>query len=290
MSVAISVDHLVKHFGAFRAVDDISFSVQEGELFGFLGPNGAGKTTTIRCLMDFLRPTTGGLQVFGQDAQKDSVAIKAQVGYVPSDPHLYESWTGTEHVAFVQKLRGKGKDDEAVLSQLGGELGRKVKYLSTGNKQKLVLALGFLGDPKLVVLDEPTRGLDPIFQRAVEQLLREFCANGGTVFLSSHNLSEVEHLCSRVAIIRRGKLAAVEGLAELRGKAVHMISVGFGEDVAAQAFKLPNIEIIHAAPRHLKANVSGDLTPFLAVLGKQNVTDLEVTHASLEEVFLRFYG
>ncbi len=289
MNPAIDIRNLKRYFGDVKAVDDISLTVGRGELFGFLGPNGAGKTTTIRCMMDLLRPNQGSITLLGSNAQSDSVGLKRKIGYVPSDSHCDDRWTGREHINFVAKLRGVPIDQSTLVEQLGVEIDTKVKNLSMGNKQKLALLLGFLGKPELIILDEPTRGLDPVFQRTVDMLMQEFCKQGGTVFLSSHNLSEVEHLCSRVGIIRSGKLAAVETLEDLRKKAVHVVSVDFAQPVDVATFRLPNVEIVRTNHTGFHARVTGDLSPFLAVLGKHSVKDLEITHASLEEVFLRFY-
>lgn len=286
---AVQVTNLKKHFGSIKAVDDISFSMEKGEVFGFLGPNGAGKTTTIRCMMDFVRPTSGSIAMFGKDARTDSVALKAKVGYLPSDIHLYDSWTGREHIRFVERAHGKKVDARSLIDAFQFEAERKVKHLSTGNKQKLAIILALITEPELLILDEPTRGLDPLLQNTLYDLLRKFRERGGTIFMSSHNLAEVEHLCDRVGIIKNGKLIAVESLDDLKGKQIHVVTVTFQTPIPRAAFVLPCITISSEHTNGYTLKVRGEIGPFLKTLAQYPVTDLEVTHASLEEAFLEMY-
>ena len=215
---AIKVANLQKSYGNIPAVKNVSFDVGQGEIFGFLGPNGAGKTTTIRCLMDFIRPENGSIKILGKDAHRDSVALKSVVGFLPAEVNLYEYWTGWDH---INLLLSYGADRELVnqlIERLGFNPSLQVKKLSTGNKQKLGFILSYIKRPQVLVLDEPTAGLDPLLQNTIYDLLKEFVEDGHTVFMSSHNLPEVEKLCDRVAIIRQGETIEVEQIKSLKKK------------------------------------------------------------------------
>lgn len=286
---AIEISGLTKKFGQHTAVEDISFSVNKGEIFGFLGPNGAGKTTTIRCLMNFLEPNSGQIQVLGHDAQRESVAVKREIGYIASDNHLVDRWTAREHVEYVQNLRGGSGDYKGLLEQFSLDLDRRVKVLSTGNRQKLNIILGLIGTPKVLVLDEPTQGLDPLFQNEVYRVLEDFRASGGTVFISSHNLAEVQRICERVAIIRKGKLVAVESLESLREKTKHIVTVRSKKTIPKSALANEQIDVRSHTKNEVSFLVQGDLNPIIKMLSKYPLTDVEISHASLEEIFLEMY-
>lgn len=289
MAVVIDVKGLTKHFGKVKAVDGISFQVQGGEIFGFLGPNGAGKTTTIRCMMDFIRPSGGSLSMFGLDARNDSVKLKQKIGYLSADVRLHDGWTGEDHINFVARLR-KGDDGaHELIKKLNFNPRVKAKALSSGNKQKLAIILALIGKPELLILDEPTRGLDPILQRTIEELLRAHAVKGGTVFMSSHNLAEVEHLCSRVGIIRAGKILAVESLDALQRKHIRVITVRFVGPYERKDFELENVEVTEWRSDGFTCKVAGELVPLMKSVGKYSVKDIEASHAALEDVFLAFY-
>lgn len=287
---AIKISGLSKSFGQHMAIEDVSFSVKKGEIFGFLGPNGAGKTTTIRCMMNFLAPDAGEISVLGKDAQRDSVAVKNKIGYVASDYHLVDRWTAREHIDYITKLRGAQGNYEELLRQFSLDLDRKVKVLSTGNRQKLNIILGLIGEPRVLVLDEPTQGLDPLFQNEVYRVLDDFRAGGGTVFVSSHNLAEVQRICERVAIIRKGKLVAVESLESLREKTRHVVRVRTVKPIPKSALTSEQITIQSSIKNEVTFLVQGDLNPIVKMLSQYRVTDLEVSHASLEEIFLEMYS
>lgn len=287
---AIEIRGLTKNFGTQRAIDGVDLEVQRGEIFGFLGPNGAGKTTTIRCLMDFLKPDQGSIKVLGKDAQADSVKIKHLVGYIPSDHHLVAHWTGQEHIEYVTQLMGDTSLPEGLIDQLAFDVHRPVKQLSSGNKQKLAIILGLVGKPKVLVLDEPTQGLDPLFQNAVYDILTKFRDEGGTVFVSSHNLPEVQRICNRVGIIRDGRVVAEESLESLREKSRHIVRVRFAKVVPRSALKAQGIEVRRMSGREVELIVQGALDPAIQILGRHSVNDLEVTHASLEEIFMELYS
>ncbi len=289
MSITLEVKGLKKGFGKNRAVENVSLKVKAGEIFGFLGPNGAGKTTTLRCIMNFLTPDAGTIKVLGADSVRDSVAVKRLVGYVPSDHHLVGSWSGAEHIDYVARLRGAHQRPEALIQQLGLDIHRKVKQLSTGNKQKLSIILGFIGEPQLLLLDEPTQGLDPLFQSAVYELLEDFRKQGRTVFVSSHNLPEVQRICDRVGIIRAGELVADESLASLREKSKHVIRARFAKPVPKDLFVGGPFTVITSDKHMVEVSVRGSLDPAMKILAKHSLLDLEVTHASLEEIFMEMY-
>ncbi len=217
MSV-IQIDNLKKYFGQTKAVDGISFEVKKGEIFGFLGPNGAGKTTTIRCMMDFLRPDEGTIEILGLDAQTDSPKLKGDIGFLSEEVNLYHNWTGQEHINLVKKIRGGGIDESDLIAKLDFNPQKKVKKLSLGNKQKLGLILALMHQPKILILDEPTTGLDPLLQQTIYEILQSEAQKGNTIFMSSHNLFEVERLCDRVCIIKNGKIVAIESIPEERRK------------------------------------------------------------------------
>lgn len=210
MKNVIKVNNLKKYFGKVRAVDGVSFEVKAGEIMGFLGPNGAGKTTTISCMMDFLRPDAGSITILDQDAQQNSTQLKREIGFLPSDVDLYENWTGQEHIKFIEAARGLSSFDEELIDRLSFDPSKKASKLSSGNRQKLGLILALMHKPKVLIMDEPTNGLDPILQQTIYKTLESFADSGAAIFMSSHNLHEVERLCDRVAIIKRGKLMAVE--------------------------------------------------------------------------------
>lgn len=285
---AIKFNHLTKSYGSKKAVDDVSFAIEKGEIFGFLGPNGAGKTTTIRALMDFVRPDSGSTKVGNLDSQADSVAVKRKIGYLPADYYHYDKWTGEDHIKFVCDLRGCEADNKLIAS-LNFDTRSKIKHLSTGNQQKLGIVLALLGNPDILVLDEPTRGLDPVLQNQVYDILRDFRKGGGTVFMSSHNLAEVQKICDAVAVIKDGKLIVNETLNSLRGKNLHHIDVTFTKAAPADLLKGFDVNIISQAGRSLSFRVRGELGPVLRAVNKHDIKDIEIRHASLEELFLELY-
>lgn len=194
----IEIKNLKKYFGNIKAIDDISFSVKEGEIFGYLGPNGAGKSTTIFYLMGFIIPTSGSISIFGKDAIKERTILKKDIGYLSSDVHLYKNLTGQDHINLIKSIRGKSLLLKKLVQDFDFNPKLQVHHLSTGTKQKLGIILCLMSQPKLLLLDEPTRGLDPLLQNIVYNYILELKKNGSTIFMSSHNLSEVEKLCDHV--------------------------------------------------------------------------------------------
>lgn len=279
-----------KEFGSRRAVDSIDVELTPGEVYGFLGPNGAGKTTTIRMVMDFIRPTSGLVKLFGQEHVSNNSKLLKDVGFLSADNQLYPKWNAKRHIEFVEEVRGfEAIDKEKLVSSLNLDLTTPYYKLSTGNKQKLALTLAMMNRPKLLILDEPTRGLDPLLQQEIYTLLKDFKNSGGTVFMSSHNLSEVQKICDRVGLIREGRLVASETLGTLRKKNIHQISIQFTKPVDVSIFEAKGLEIIKNQANILIVNIKGDLNSFLRNIVKHNITDIEITHLSLEELFLRYY-
>ena len=288
MSV-VEIQNLKKYFGKIKAVDDISLNVGKGEIFGFLGPNGAGKTTTIRCLLNFLKPQSGEIKIFGLDSKKDSTKIKEKVGYLAGDVKLYDGWTANDHIGFLESIRRKKSICLTLAEKLNLNPQIKFKALSSGNKQKLglVLALGF--EPELLIMDEPTLGLDPLLQNTIYTILEDLKKKGTTIFLSSHNLAEVDRICDRVGIIKDGKLVATESIQGLKEKRMHVIEVQFNGPFNKADFYLANLEIRQELSDRLVIGARGDINPLIYKLAQYNLKDLKITHASLEEIFLEFY-
>jgi ABC-2 type transport system ATP-binding protein len=286
----LEINNLTKKFGSVYALHDVSFSVKKGDIFGFLGPNGAGKSTTIRLIMGFLKATNGNVTIFGLDSHIDSVRIKKQVGYVPAEPTLYQDWSVDEHIKFLAKIRGKQVKPRAEelkkILDLRGK--KKLKQLSTGNQQKLAIILALSIEPTLLILDEPSRGLDPLLRSTFHTLLREYRERGGTVLLSSHDLSEVEDLCDKIVIIHNGKLIQDTTVSHLRSKHGHTIKAHF-QDHSPSFSEVKGIEDLITTTHTAAFNTKGNLKPILEILSKSKVEDLEISSASLEDIFEEIY-
>jgi len=261
--------------------------------YGFLGPNGAGKTTTIRCLLGMLKPTEGTASLFGQRVVLDGAEVRRRTGYVAGEVRLYERETGRWHIDYLSGLRGaRPSSDVDLCERLGFDPSRSVRQLSKGNKQKLALVLGLMHDPELLILDEPTSGLDPLNQQTVFEVLGERIAQGATIFLSSHVLSEVEKVCQRVGILHAGRLIADEAMEDLLQKRMRRLDVTFTSPVPAAL--LDGIPGVNGVERfnaeQIRATIVGDgITEVLRRVAAFDVRDIEIERASLEDVFLRFY-
>ncbi len=290
---ALRIEGLVKDYGHVHAVRGIDLEVGRGEVFGFLGPNGAGKTTTIRCVLDLLHPTTGRIEVLGLDPRRDGVAARGRVAYVPGELRLPERLTAAELVESIGRLRG-GLDSsrrEELATRLGLDLGRRMRDLSSGNRRKVALLLAFLTDAELLVLDEPTNGLDPLMQHEFLQLVREARDEGRTVFLSSHSLSEVQRAADRVAVLRAGKIVALGTVEELRGRARQRVEVWFaGDPPAAELAGLAGLADATLDDHRLTAVLSGPIQPLLEVLARHQVRSMLVEEPDLEDAFLDLYA
>ncbi len=289
MNSIIVIKGLKKYFGKLHAVDGIDLEVKKGEIFGFLGPNGAGKSTTIRCLMGFNKPTDGQISILGYDILQDSNEAKKSIGYLPGNVKLYDGWTGWEHIRFYESVRGKSSNLKELIARFDFNPNAKFRHLSSGNKQKLGLILALMNDPKLIIMDEPTVGLDPLLQNEIYKVLMEMRNKGATIFISSHNLPEVERLCDRVAIIKDGKIVAIDNIKELGDKKLHKIEVRFGDKFSALEFKNNGVDSVQEITNGLIITVRGDLNPILHMIEKHSVVDIEITHGTLEDVFMKFY-
>jgi len=292
MGDMITLEHLTKSYGRQRGVIDLTFEVHPGEVFGYLGPNGAGKTTTIRTLLDFIRPTSGRATVLGLDSRVDPVEIHRRTGYLPGEMTLYERLTGAEYLRHLAELRGgvDGRYAVELAEHLSCDLSMRIRSLSHGNKRKVALIQAFMHRPELLVLDEPTQGLDPLVQMEFHRLIEEVRSEGRTVFLSSHVMPEVERLCDRVAIIREGRLVAVEDVGDLKARAVRSISIHFEGRVPASAFEaLPSVREVVAQGDVLHVTVAGPVDAVVKEAARHEVVDLESHEPSLEDIFLTFY-
>jgi beta-exotoxin I transport system ATP-binding protein len=291
MAEVIRAEQLTKSYGQNRGILDVDFAVEEGEVFGFLGPNGAGKTTTIRLLLDLIRPTSGRFTVFGLDSRRSSVAIRKRLGYLPGDLRLYERMTGAELLRYFGHLRGLDGPERA--EQLGArldlDLDRRIKELSRGNRQKVGIVQAFMHEPDLLVLDEPTSGLDPLVQETFYELVAEAIQRGGTVFLSSHVLSEVQHMADRVGLIREGRLDLVDTVENLRSAFTH-VEATFAEPPPPDAFEgVLGVRRIEQDGDVVRFAFEGEIDPLLKALASFHVKALDVREADLEDVFLARY-
>jgi ABC-2 type transport system ATP-binding protein len=289
MQQAITITNLNKRFGTKPVLQDVSLNVHQCEIFGFLGPNGAGKTTAIRCVMDFIRPNSGVIKVFDVDAQKDATVTKSLIGYLPADNQLYDKWTAKQHIDFYSAIKGSSSDTQKLVKRLGLKTDLPVKSMSTGNKQKLGFVLALIGQPKLLILDEPTRGMDPLLQNEIYAILKRFVADGGTVFLSSHNLAEVEHICTNVGVIRDGVIVANKSMDDIRAMKVHIVTATFADPQVVKTLKLPGVEIAHSGAGRVVMKMQGDINSLMRELSKHTLKDVEITHAPLEDVFMEYY-
>ena len=289
--VAIRTQGLSKRFGGVEALSSLDLRVERGEVLGYLGPNGAGKTTTIRLLLDLARPSAGRAEIFGLDAQRDAVAVHRQVAYVPGESALWPSLTGAETLHLLGRVHGRL--DRAYRDELLGRYAldpaKKVRAYSKGNRQKLSLIAAFMTRADLLILDEPTSGLDPLMEQVFRECVLEAKARGQTVLLSSHILSEVEVVCDRVAILRKGRLVETGTLAELRHLAALSVEATLGGP-APDLSRVPGVSHLHVDGNRLRCQVQGSVEPVLRALADAGVEKLLSREPSLEELFLAHYG
>lgn len=291
MTYAIQTRALTKDYGNRHGIFDLDLAVNEGEAFGFLGPNGAGKTTTIKLLMGMTHATRGGASIFGLDVDRDAVALKRRIGYVPGELPQWGGLRGAEIVAYIAGIRGDIDDAEVerIARQLDLDLSRTYRQYSHGNKQKLALLLAFAPQPALLILDEPTSGLDPLHQQEFYALVLGARGRGATVFVSSHVLSEVEHICDRVGIVREGRLATVGPLAELAGIRAHRVVIEFADAASATGLRVAGLEQVTVEGARVSGMYRGDFTPLLAALADKPVRTFDSREPTLEEIFLGYY-
>jgi ABC-2 type transport system ATP-binding protein len=287
---AIRTQTLSKRFGETLALDGLDLAVEPGEVYGYLGPNGAGKTTTIRLLLGLLRPSGGQALLFGVDAWHDPVEAHRRLAFVAAEPNLWPGLTGAETLEFLARVRGG--DDRAyrqsLLERFQLDADKKVRALSHGNRQKVQLIAAFASRAELLILDEPTGGLDPLMEMAFRETVQEAKQRGQTVFLSSHILSEVEAVCDRVGILRAGRLVDQGTLAELRHLSAQTIEVTFDGQVP-ELPALPGVEVAQAGSKQVRFEVTGSVGPLIAALADYPIVSLESRAPSLEEIFLHHY-
>ena len=291
-SEVIAVKELTKFYGTQRGIIDLNFSVEKGEIFGFLGPNGAGKTTTIRVLLDFMRPSSGTAEIFGLDCADHDVEIKRLIGYLPGELHLYDSLKAKSFLEYMAQFRGNVDWNfvTRLSARLQADLSGQIKKMSQGNKQKIGLISALMHQPKLLILDEPTNGLDPLIQHEFYHLLEEARKGGTTIFMSSHNLPEVEKICDRVGIIKDGQLVIVETIKSLRQKAIRPLEVHFVKAPEEGAFrKIDGVKNLSVEDGTLRCSVVGSLDSFIKQLAKYEVTNIISQEPNLEEIFLTYY-
>jgi len=286
----IEVNNLTKYYGKARGIIDVSFNVEEGEIFGFIGPNGAGKSTTIRLFLSLIYPTSGEAKIFGKDCIKYGPEIRQEIGYLPSEVFYYEGMKVLDllkySASFYKKDCTKRLYDLAELMEL--DLKRRIDDLSYGNKKKVGIVQGLLHSPKLIILDEPTAGLDPLMQQNFFNLIREENQRGATVFFSSHILGEVQRLCSRVAIIKEGRLIKLQDIKTLQKDNYKKIRIT-AENLDEKAFDFPGITNLSREDGVLSFFYKGDINQITGIIGGMQIQDVAIEEPSLEEIFIHYY-
>ena len=286
----IEINELQKYYGKSRGIEDVSFAVEEGEIFGFIGPNGAGKSTTIRLLLGLIHPTSGSATIFGKDCIKFGPEIRKDIGYLPSDVFYYDNMRAKDLLKYSASFY-KGDYSERIeklADTMELDLDRKIEDLSFGNKKKVGIVQGLLHQPKLIILDEPTSGLDPLMQQKFFDLIREENMNGATVLFSSHILSEVQEICSRVAIIKNGSIVNVENIKALRRNNYKKVSVKWNEGEAKE-LKLDGMMNSSLKKNSQKFFFNGDINTLISTLDGAKLRDITIEEPSLEEIFLHYY-
>ena len=290
---AIEICGLSKNFGDTHALVDLTVTVAPGQVFGFLGPNGSGKTTAIRCLMDEIRPTAGSARILNLDTHTNSVAIRRQLGYLPGDLVLYSNLSGKDILQYFANLRG-GVDQNYVdelAERLGAHLDKKVGDLSTGNRQKIGIIQAFMNKPDLIIFDEPSAGLDPLVQRELQAMIRELADRGGSVFLSSHSLSEVQRVADLIGILRQGSLIALEPISSMRAKGIRKVELELDKTPERSTFsEIQGVRDVLVEGNRVFLSYEGTMDKLLAVVTQHcQLIDVSTNEADLEEVFLTYY-
>lgn len=290
---AIETENLSKIYRGGRGIRDLNLTVEPGEVFGFLGPNGAGKTTTIRTLTGFLHPTGGSARILGLDIERDSLEIRRRIGNLPDDYTFDEKMTGAGVVKLFSKIRRIADDSVArqLADRFNADLDARIDQLSRGNRQKIALIVTMFHEPDLLIFDEPTGGLDPLMQDAFASMVDEWRDQGRTVFISSHDLSEVERMCDRVGIIRDGELVATERVSDLIQRSLREVSIAFRDSPEVDGFlRIQGVSELSADGNAVSFRVSENIDAVVKEAARHDIVDLEVAHPSLEEIFLTFYG
>ena len=287
----LRIQGLVKSYGSVQAVRGIDLDVQAGEVFGFVGPNGAGKSTTIRCILDLLRPSAGEIRLFGRNPRRGGADIRERIAYVPGELRLPERVTGRQFLQSIGRLRKRferGRVEE-LAERFKLDLDRTIRHLSSGNRRKVSVLSAFLSDADLLILDEPTGGLDPLMQHEFLRLVRERRAAGATVFLSSHILSEVQSVADRLAVLRAGQIVASGTVNEVRGLARQHVEVWFEADAPRGLLQLPGLDDAAVHGRQFRAVLTGSARPLIDALGGMAISSITIQEPDLEEAFLGLY-
>jgi ABC-2 type transport system ATP-binding protein len=290
--LAVRTEHLTKHFGSVVGLEGLDLEVNAGEVIGYLGPNGAGKTTTIRLLLGLIKPTCGRAEIFGMDVQAEKVAVHARIAYVPGEATLWPSLTGAETLHLLARMHGETDVAyrDLLIKRFNFDTSRKVRTYSKGNRQKINLIAALASRADLLILDEPTAGLDPLMEQAFRESALEAKDNGQTVFLSSHVLSEAEALCDRIAILRAGRLVEIGSLAQMRHLSAVTVEASFPGSPPAAVDKVAGVSAVQVAGHHLSCQVRGPIDDLLTVLAAAHPETLLSREPSLEELFLSIYG
>jgi ABC-2 type transport system ATP-binding protein len=292
-SPVIDITDLSKYYGKTRGIENINLRIDEGEIFGFIGPNGAGKSTTIRILMNLIFPTGGSARIMGMDVIRDTKKIKMQVGYIPSDASAYSSMSVHEFLSYCIRFYEVHNGEQRIseLSELFElDLNRQITDLSLGNRKKVSIIQSLLHSPKLLILDEPTTGLDPLMQSVFFELLRSENKKGMTIFFSSHILGEVQMFCKRVAIIKGGKIIKIEDIDNLRKKQLKKVSVEFRDHMITESFGIQSVENVIAGPGNtLSFMYSGNINELINFMSGKKIINLMIEEPSLDEIFLHYY-
>lgn len=289
----IETQNLTVYYGKHRGVKDVNLTVERGEAFGFLGPNGAGKTTTQRVLLDVIRPTSGRAAIFGMDCRTQGVEIRKHVGYLPGELALYKDMKASQFFEMYEYLRGANDSKgywRELANRLNLDVSRKISNFSRGNKQKVGIVAAFMSKPDLLILDEPTGGLDPLVQQTVMEMVREVKADGRTVFFSSHILPEVQAVCDRVGIIREGELVTTQRVDELMAARLNRMTLIFAELPPAGMFDLEGVTELERSGQSVILEVRENLPQVLSAAAQHNIQDIETHNMSLEDIFLEYYG
>jgi len=289
----IETQALSVYYGRHRGILNVDLQVEQGEVFGFLGPNGSGKTTTQRVLMDVIRPTAGRAFMFGKDCQRDGVAARDRVGYLPGELSLYENMKASQFFKMYFSLQKSNIDPgywRRLAERLELDTSRKIRELSRGNRQKVGVVAAFMNKPELLILDEPTNGLDPLVQQTVMELVQEANQNGSTVFFSSHILSEVQTVCDRVAIIREGQLVATERVEDMIHQQFKRLRINFDRMPPADAFVFDGVTEIVRDENGVQLEIRENLRQVIEFAVSFGITDIDTIPVTLEEIFLAYYG
>ena len=292
-TAAIRADALTKRYGQHRGIESVDLQVAPGEVFGFLGPNGAGKTTFIRTILDLLHPTSGRATVLGLDSHRDSMDVRRRVGYLPGELALWPGESVRSVLGHLARLRGgvPQASIDALAERVGLTMDRKVRDLSKGNRQKIGLVQAFMHDPELLILDEPTGGLDPLQQREFRTMVLERAAAGVTVFLSSHVLSEVEHTATRIAILREGRVVTVDDVAALKSRALRQFEVTFAHPTNVdQLATIDGVKVLGAHGTIVDLSITGSVDPLIKALAGYDVVNVVSHEPDLEQIVLSYYG